>query len=146
LKDFWIKVDKTLRYHGQQALRGLRGVWWDVARTPGAQAVIIVGCSRAGTTVVYKTFSASDAIGSLNREPTTFWVDLHPLSNKHWDTHGLAADDASAADRDYVSRYFYTWTGQSASSTKTIRMACACPTCIPCSRMLTSFRQAQPRR
>ncbi len=113
MKDFWLKVDKTLRYQGQQVLRGLRGAWWDVAHTPAHKPVIIVGCSRAGTTVVYKTFSASAAIGSLNRETHDFWVDLHPLSNKQWDTHGLAADDASAADRDYVSRYFYAWTGQS---------------------------------
>jgi hypothetical protein len=112
LRDFWLKVDKTFRYHGQQMLRGLRGLRWDVTRTPAHKPVIIVGCSRAGTTVVYKTFSASTAIGSLNRETHDFWVDLHPLANKHWDTHGLAADDASAADRDNVSRYFYAWTGQ----------------------------------
>ena len=91
----------------------MRGAWWDVTKIPANKPVFIVGCSRAGTTVVYKTFSKSNAIGSLNRETHDFWVDMHPLSNKNWDTHGLDAIDASTADRDYVTRYFYAWTGQS---------------------------------
>jgi len=39
-------------------------------------------------------------------------VDLHPLQDKNWDTHGLDASDASARDRDFVARYFYSWTGR----------------------------------
>ena len=113
MSEFWLKVEKTLKYHGNRALRAARAGWWNVTRTPARRPVIIVGCSRAGTTLVYKTFSESKALGSLNRETHDFWVDMHPLSNKHWDTHGLDAADASATDRDYVSRYFYTWTGQS---------------------------------
>ena len=91
----------------------MRGTWWDVAQIPADRPIFIVGCSRAGTTVVYKTFSESHTICSLNRETHDFWVDMHPLSNKNWDTHGLDAIDASTSDRDYVSRYFYAWTGQS---------------------------------
>lgn len=112
MSEFLLKVEKTLKFHANRALRAARGAWWDRARASAHKPVIIVGCSRAGTTVVYKTFCASSAIGSLNRETHDFWVDIHPLSNKHWDTHGLDAADASAADRNYVSRYFYAWTGQ----------------------------------
>ncbi|MES2408232.1 MAG: sulfotransferase [Pseudomonadota bacterium] len=112
MSEFWLKVEKTLKYHGNRSLRAMRAGWWKVARKPAQRPVIIVGCSRAGTTLVYKTFSESKALGSLNRETHDFWVDMHPLSNKHWDTHGLDATDASDADRDYVSRYFYSWTGQ----------------------------------
>ena len=72
----------------------------------------MVGCSRAGTTLVYKTLSESREIGSLQRETHDYWTDLHPLADKHWDTHALDASDASPADRDTVSRYFYSWTGQ----------------------------------
>ena len=61
---------------------------------------------------MYKTLSESREIGSLQRETHDFWIDLHPLSQKDWDTHGLAAVDASEHDRDHVSRYFYAWTGQ----------------------------------
>ncbi|CAH1904790.1 conserved hypothetical protein [Candidatus Nitrotoga sp. HW29] len=113
MSEFWFKVKKTLEFHSSRAARAVRGARWDVTKIPADKPIFIVGCSRAGTTVVYKTFSESHAIGSLNRETHDFWVDMHPLSNKNWDTHGLSTIDASAADRNYVSRYFYAWTGQS---------------------------------
>lgn len=50
-------------------------------------------------------------LGSLQRETHDFWVDLHPLPRKNWDTHGLTAADASARDREIVSRYFYVELG-----------------------------------
>ncbi|MCU0934283.1 MAG: sulfotransferase, partial [Thiobacillaceae bacterium] len=53
------KIDKTLRHHGRGLRRALRGVWWDLARPPADRPVIVLGCSRAGTTVVYKTLSES---------------------------------------------------------------------------------------
>lgn len=108
--DFWIKVDKTLRYHGRQVARGLRGVWWGVNRPRAERPVFVVGCSRAGTTLVYKTLSESRQLGSLQRETHDFWVELHPLSEKHWATHGLTVQDASGKDRDDVTRYFYAHT------------------------------------
>ena len=112
MSELWLKVEKTLKFHVSRAQRAMRGAWWDVTRTPAYKPVIIVGCSRAGTTLVYKTFSESASIGSLNRETHDFWVDMHPLANKNWDTHGLDTTDANAADRDYVTRYFYAWTGR----------------------------------
>ena len=112
MSEFWLKVDKTLKYHAAQVGRGLRAARWQLSRTPAQRPVIIVGCSRAGTTLVYKTFSESQALGSLNRETHDFWVGLHPLVNKHWNTHALDAADASTADRNFVSRYFYAWTGR----------------------------------
>lgn len=111
LSDFWLKVDKTIRHHGKQALRGLRGLWWDIARPGTDRPIFVIGCSRAGTTVLYKTLSASSALGSLNRETHDFWVALHPLAGKNWDTHALTAEDATPEDRDAVARYFYAWCG-----------------------------------
>lgn len=111
MRDFWLKVNKTLRYHGQQALRGLRGLWWDIARPETTRPIFVIGCSRAGTTVLYKTLSASSELGSLNRETHDFWVSLHPLAEKNWDTHALSAQDGTRKDRDSVARYFYTWSG-----------------------------------
>lgn len=111
--EFLEKVEKTLAYHAQRGLRGLRGLEWRLKRSQPCKPIFIVGCSRAGTTVVYKTFSESAEIGSLQRETHDFWVELHPLSRKNWDTHALNAADASATDRDVVSRYFYAHTGKS---------------------------------
>lgn len=105
-------VRKTLAYHRGRVLRGLRACVWGLQRPAASRPIFVVGCSRAGTTLVYKTLSESREIGSLHRETHDFWVDLHPLERKHWDTHGLGADDASPSDRDYVTRYFYTWTGR----------------------------------
>jgi hypothetical protein len=111
-KSFLRILDKNIRFHSDRIARGLRNTVWSIAPRPAYRPVFVVGCSRAGTTLVYKTLSESLEIGSLQRETHDFWVDLHPLERKHWDTHGLGPADASAADRDYVSRYFYTWTGQ----------------------------------
>ncbi len=74
--------------------------------------VFIVGCSRAGTTVVYKTFSASPELGSLDRETHDFWSDLHPLQERAYATHALGRSDASDRDRDIVSGYFFARTGR----------------------------------
>jgi hypothetical protein len=111
LSGFFDKVAKTLGFHARRLVRGLRGLRWNLSRQPAHRPIIVVGCSRAGTTLVYKALSESREIGSLQRETHDYWTDLHPLSDKNWDTHALDAADASPADRDAVSRYFYSWTG-----------------------------------
>ena len=112
MSEFWEKVDKTLHYHRRQASIALRGAWWDIRPVKATRPVFVVGCSRAGTTLVYKTLSESREIGTLQRETHDFWAELHPLQEKNWETHALAAADASEHDRDYVTRYFYAWTGK----------------------------------
>ena len=112
MSDFGEKVDKTLRYHGRQAAIRLRGGWWDVRRPGMERPVFVIGCSRAGTTLVYKTLSESREIGTLQRETHDFWAELHPLHERNWETHALSANDASDHDRDYVARYYYSWTGK----------------------------------
>lgn len=111
LSDFLDKVKKTLVWHAARQVRALRGVRWAWSRRPADRPVIVVGCSRAGTTLVYKMLSESREIGSLQRETHDWWSDLHPPAAKHWNTHALDASDASPADRDTASRYFYTWSG-----------------------------------
>ena len=112
MSEFWLKVEKTLHYHGRQAAIALRGTWWDIHPVKATRPVFVIGCSRAGTTLVYKTLSESREIGTLQRETHDFWAGLHPLQEKDWETHALAATDASEHDRDYVTRYFYAWTGK----------------------------------
>jgi Sulfotransferase family len=110
--DLLSKVRKTLVFHGERALRAGRGLWWDLSSYALAKPIFVVGCSRAGTTVVYKTFSESLELGSLQRETHDFWVALHPLAQKDWRTHALTAADASQRDREVASRYFYAHTGR----------------------------------
>ena len=111
LSNFFDKVKKTLVWHAARQVRALRAWRWSLTRRPADRPVIVVGCSRAGTTLVYKMLSESHEIGSLQRETHDWWSELHPPADKHWNTHALDARDASAADRDAASRYFYAWTG-----------------------------------
>ncbi|RPI42295.1 MAG: sulfotransferase [Betaproteobacteria bacterium] len=102
---------KTLDYHGRRVMRATRSAWWSLRQPRLERPVFVVGCSRAGTTVVYKTFSAHPQLSSLNRETHDFWADLHPLQSKGYATHALGPADASDRDREIVSRYFYAHTG-----------------------------------
>lgn len=112
LSELLDKIRKTLIYHAQRLQRGLRSLVWGIRRPPAHRPIIIMGCSRAGTTLVYKTLSESREIGSLHRETHDYWMGLHPLQNKQWDTHALDASDANPLERETVSRYFYTWSGR----------------------------------
>jgi hypothetical protein len=111
MSDFFTKVDKTLRYHTRRLTRSARGVWWDLLKFSAESPVFIIGCSRAGTTLVYKTFSESEELASLQRETHDFWARLHPLEERNWASHALDADDASEGERQKVTRYFYSETG-----------------------------------
>mgnify|MGYP001828368122 CR=1 FL=1 len=112
MSEFWRKVDKTLRYYSRQTTIALRGIWWDAHPVKASRPVFVIGCSRAGTTLVYKTLSESRELGTLQRETHDFWSDLHPLQTRQWKTHALDVSDASDQDRDTVNRYFYAWTGK----------------------------------
>jgi hypothetical protein len=111
MNDLNLKVRKTLRFHGEHALVTARRAWWGVAQRTLKKPIFVVGCSRAGTTLVYKTFSESRQLGSLNRETHDFWIELHPLEEKNWRSHALDASDAGQRDRDAVSRHFYAHLG-----------------------------------
>lgn len=111
MSELLLKVDKTVRYHGRRALVAARGARWDASRKSLQRPIFVVGCSRAGTTLVYKTLSESRELGSLQRETHDFWIGLHPLAEKGWRDHALGPSDASQLDRDVVSRYFYSQTG-----------------------------------
>lgn len=112
LSEFLDKAQKTLAWHGKRSQRVLRGLAWSLSRRPADRPIIVVGCSRAGTTLVYKTLSESSEIGTLQRETHDWWSALHPPADKNWDTHALDAADVRPADRDTASRYFYAWTGK----------------------------------
>jgi hypothetical protein len=113
MSEFLMKVTKTLNHHRRQAVCVGRGVWWDVACPVVERPVFIVGCSRAGTTVVYKTFSESKELGSLQRETHDFWAQMHPPSERNWDTHAIDPAKANSDERNRVAGYFYRYTGQS---------------------------------
>ena len=112
MSELLLKMSKTLRYHGRRAREAVRGKWWDLSRPPLEKPIFVVGCSRAGTTLLYKTLSESRELGSLQRETHDFWIELHPLAEKGWRSHALNASDASQRDRNVASRHFFSHTGR----------------------------------
>jgi len=112
MDEFWNKVQKTLGYYARQLVIFFRGVWWDAVKPMPRAPVFVVGCSRAGTTLVYKTFSESKALGSLQKETHDFWTELHPLEEREWKSHALSEADAGESDRLSVSRYFFSHTAK----------------------------------
>lgn len=112
MADTFHKVRKTLTYHANRLKRVWRKTLWNISPPVTQAPIFVVGCSRAGTTLVYKTLSESKELGSMNRESHDYWAGLHPLEKRGWSTHGLSASDASAHEQAEVSRYFYAWTGR----------------------------------
>jgi len=106
------KIEKNIRHYGAAAQRAMRALRWSIDPLPVCRPVFVIGCSRAGTTVVYKTLSEADELGSLQRETHDFWAGLHPLAEKDWRSHALTAADASQRDRDIVARYFFQYLGR----------------------------------
>ena len=111
MSEFWIKVKKTLHYYFTKLLKTIRSFRWKLSKPIAETPVFILGCSRAGTTLVYKTFSESKQLGSLNKETHDLWASLHPIEEKNWTGHELLADDASDQDRAFISHFFFTQTG-----------------------------------
>ncbi len=111
MSEFWIKVEKTLYYYFTQLLKKIRLFRWKLSKPIAETPVFILGCSRAGTTLVYKTFSESRQLGTLHKETHDLWSSLHPPKEKNWDGHELTAEDASDHDRAFISQFFYTQTG-----------------------------------
>ena len=100
------KINKNVHHYGFAAQRAMRGLRWAIAPVPVREPVFVIGCSRGGTTVVYKTLSEAVELGSLQRETHDFWAELHPLAQRDWRSHALGAGDAAQRDRDIIARYF----------------------------------------
>lgn len=109
---YWLKIKKTGRHYARASLHALRGLIWDVRPLLADRPVFVVGCSRGGTTLVYRTFSECRGLGSLHRETHDYWSRLHPIEARAWRSHDLTATDASEGDRAAVSRFFYAGTGR----------------------------------
>jgi hypothetical protein len=92
-------------------VHGIRAWWWDHHPVVAERPVIIVGCSRAGTTLVYKTFSESKTLGSLQRETHDLWASMHSLAERQWKSHEIVPQEADERDRRAISRYFFAHTG-----------------------------------
>ncbi len=112
MSDFFDKLYKTLKYYDAIMRSTIRKVRFTISPVTLRQPVFVVGCSRAGTTLVYKTFSESKELGSLQKETHDFWANLHPPEERSWSGHEIPATSASNFDRVQASRLFYSATGR----------------------------------
>ena len=106
------KLYKTLKYYDAITRSNIRAVRFNISPVSITQPIFVVGCSRAGTTLVYKTFSESKELGSLQKETHDFWADLHPPEERSWSGHEIPATAACDFDRAEASRLFYSGTGR----------------------------------
>jgi len=113
MTNFQEKVTKTLGYYVNKILFGLRICRYNLSPIKLNQPIFVVGCSRAGTTLVYKTLSESKDLGTLQKETHDFWASLHPAQERGWESHEIPKLMASDQDREYASRFFYSQTGKS---------------------------------
>lgn len=112
MKELATKVYKTAGFYQAKTLQLVRGLWFELIKPVVEQPVFVVGCSRAGTTLVYKTLSESPQLGSLQRETHDFWASLHPPAERGWESHVIPRSSACEADRLTVARLFYCHTGK----------------------------------
>jgi len=112
MADIIEKFVKTGKYYQNRAQVGLRQIRFAVNQVSLCKPIFVVGCSRSGTTLVYKTLSESKELGSLHKEIHDFWSSLHPLDQVGWNSHTVSADAACEQDRIAASHLFYTQTGR----------------------------------
>lgn len=112
MDEFLPVIKKNLDYYSHRAKTLLRHTRYRLAPVQLEQPVFVIGCSRAGTTLVYKTFSESSELGSLQKETHAFWAGLHPPAEKNWDTHEIPDTCANERDRSAFTRYMYSETGK----------------------------------
>ncbi|MBV1928448.1 MAG: sulfotransferase [Gammaproteobacteria bacterium] len=112
MKDFLYKVKKTAKYYEALSVVAIRKARFAIAPVSLAQPIFVIGCSRAGTTLVYKTFSESNELGSLQKETHDFWASLHPVAKRNWSSHEIPKTFACEEDAQQATRLFYTGTGR----------------------------------
>lgn len=106
------KIVKTLRYHIEKVGKYWRYLIWTLAKPRFERPVFVIGCSRSGTTVVYKVLSMADGLASMNKESHDFWINLYPPAEKQRESHILTKADVCQRDREEVSRFFYSALGK----------------------------------
>jgi hypothetical protein len=100
--------DADIRAKNLRAVRhALRGLYWDVVRSPATDPVFVVGCSRSGTTVTYETIAASPHLLSLGHEIPEFWDGLWGPHHQQWDSEAASAEAARPEHRRAAQRYFF---------------------------------------
>lgn len=71
-----------------------------------ASSVLLIGCARSGTTLLYTVLSEVDALWSLGYESRAIIERDHSPATRGWDSGALTADDLTPAAADDLRRAF----------------------------------------
>lgn len=64
--------------------------------------IIIVGCARSGTTLLYNILSEVDSLWSIGVESKAIVERFHHPSLKNWESGELSAEDLTVESREYM--------------------------------------------
>lgn len=101
------KVYKTAAHYQRQSNEAARIAYWRLRRPSVPPPIILVGCSRAGTTVVHDTIAHSRDLKAFAHEPRLFWQHLFNPAERGWDSDEATAEDATAKVRDRVYEFYF---------------------------------------
>lgn len=68
--------------------------------------VLVIGCARSGTTLLYNVLSEAPSLWSLGHESKAIIESYHHPSVKGWQSGALSADDLTVESRAYMLRAF----------------------------------------
>lgn len=68
--------------------------------------VLIIGCARSGTTLLYNILSEVPSLWSIGYESKAIIERYHSPAAKGWKSGALAAEDMTAESRAFISRRF----------------------------------------
>lgn len=107
-----LKINKTIDFYADRLRLKWRDLIWPLVNPRFEHPVFVVGCSRSGTTAVYKVLSMAPELASMQKESHGFWNSLHPLSENNYDSHTLTAEDIKERDWREVSRFYFRHLGK----------------------------------
>lgn len=68
--------------------------------------VVIIGCARSGTTLLYSILSEIPTLWSIGAESKAIIETYHSPAVKDWESGALAAEDLTSESRHYILREF----------------------------------------
>ena len=72
--------------------------------------VIIIGCPRSGTSLLFRILSTSKQLWSLYRESNDIWNDFFKFTNKEFKDETLSAIDLDSVSKDFILNEFHKQT------------------------------------
>ena len=73
-----------------------------VSADPPRDPIFVIGCPRAGTSVLLDALRAGGELAFVQSEGHILWDEFHHPKDRGWDSDGLRAADVSDRERAYV--------------------------------------------